>query len=263
MLRALKSSWLTYFLLGYYALIYTWFMFNQFNGSENNYLFNWAYGFLGLTSAVYGITIAYKKWGGFRSSLGKLLIFLSLGLFSQWVGLQIWTYYNVVAQQEVPYPSLADIGYFGLVPMYIIAAFLLAKVAGAKFSLKSVRGKVLVVMLPIISLSAAFFLFVRDVGFEGSGPLKLFFDIGYPIGDIIPVTIALTVLLMTAGLIGGKMKSRMILIVIAFFAQFVTDYMFLYQTGVGTYVNGGIVDLMYASSYMVMGLTLASFSRID
>jgi len=263
MFNALKKSWLTYFLLVYFVLIYAWYMVIQFTGSENNYLFNWSYGIIGLVASIYGVVIAVKKWGGFKSSLGKLLIFLSIGLFSQWIGLQIWTYYNLVAKQEVPYPSFADIGYFGLVPAYIIAALLLAKVCGARFSLRSAKGKLLVFTLPIISLSVAFFLFVRDVGFQDTTPIKLFFDLAYPIGEIIPPTIALVVLILTTGIMGGKMRSRIQLIVIAFMFQFFTEYLFLYQSGTGTYVNGGISDLCYATSYLIMGLTLASFSRID
>ncbi len=263
MLNAIKKSWLTYFVVIAYVAIFVWWMIIRSNNTENNYLFNWSYGLIALTSAIYGMYVAKTRWGGKRSALGKLLIFLGIGLLAQWIGLQIWTYYNVIAKVEVPYPSWADVGYFGLVPAYVVAALLLAKVTGARYSLKSLKGKLIVFVIPVVSLIAAYLLFVNKVGFADSSALKVFFDLAYPLGEIIPVTIALAVLLMTTDLLGGKMRSRIQLLVFAFAFQFITEYFFLYQTGVGTYVNGGISDLLYATSYAIMGLTLASFSRIE
>lgn len=263
MLQALKKSRLTYFIIVAYLAILAWWFVIRSNHTENNYLFNWSYGLIALTSGVYGICIAYKKWGGAKSVLGKLIIFLGIGLLAQWVGLQIWTYYNMIAKVEVPYPSWADLGYFGLVPAYVVAALCLGRVSGARFSIKSLKSKFIIVLLPVISLGASFLLFLNKVGFADSSPLKVFFDLAYPIGEIIPVTIALAVLLMTTDIMGGKMRSRLQLLVFAFGFQFITEYFFLYQSGVGTYVNGGLSDLLYATSYAIMGLTLASFSRLE
>ena len=263
MYNALKKSKLTYFILSFYLVIFAWWVYIATNNIENNYLFNWSYGILALVSGIYAIVIAKKHWGGSKSSLGKLLIFLGVGLLGQWLGLQVWTYYNVIAKVEVPYPSIADVGYFLLVPAYIIAATMLFKVSGARFTAKSLKSKFILVALPIVSLTVAFGLFVKDVGFTDSTPVRVFFDLAYPIGEIIPVTIALSVLLMTTGILGGKMRSRIQFVVFAFAFQFLTEYFFLYQSGTGTYVNGGISDLLYATSYAIMGLALVSFSRIE
>ena len=62
MLNAIKKSWLTYFLLVFYLAIYAWYIYIQLNSLENNYLFNWSYGFIGLVSSIYGFGIAFKKW---------------------------------------------------------------------------------------------------------------------------------------------------------------------------------------------------------
>lgn len=263
MFNVLKKSWLTYFILVAYVGVLVWFLQIRSSGSENNYLFNWSYGLIALVSAVYSWRIASKYWGGFKSTMGKLIIFLGIGLFSQWVGLQIWTYYNVIAKVEVPYPSLADIGYFGLVPAYVLAAIMLAKVTGVRFSLRSLMGKFILLAIPIASLVAAFFMFVRNVGFEDSSPLQIFFDLAYPIGEVIPAAIALVVLLSTGGIMGGRMRPRMYLLILAFSVQFFTEYFFLYRSGQGTYINGGVVDFMYATSYAVMGLSLAALSKVE
>jgi hypothetical protein len=250
-------------LLSIYAAIYGWWVYIRFSGATDNHLFNWCYGIISLLSTFYAFKVA-RHWGGFRSAIGKLIILLGVGLFSQWLGLQIWTYYNLIAEVEVPYPSLADIGYFGLVPAYTVAAFYLAKVSGVRFGLKTLSSKLLAVFVPLVSLTAAFFLFVRNVGFEDPNPIKLFFDLAYPIGEILPVTVALIVLALTSRkMSGGFMRSRIALLVFAFSFQFLTEYFFLYQSGAGTYTNGGLADLMYATSYFIMGISLVSLSRTD
>lgn len=263
MFNILKKSWLTYFIIVAYLAILVWYLSIRSSGSENNYLFNWSYGLIALVSALYSWRIATKYWGGLKSTMGKLIILLGVGLFSQWIGLQIWTYYNVIAKVEVPYPSLADIGYFGLVPAYVFAALMLSKVTGVRFSLRSLRGKLIILAIPVASLAAAFFLFVRNVGFEDSTPLRIFFDLAYPIGEIIPAAIALVILLLTTNIMGGRMRPRVLMLILAFSVQFFTEYFFLYQSGQGTYINGGAADLLYATSYAVMGLSLVSLSKIE
>jgi hypothetical protein len=263
MIDVIKRSKFFYVLLSLYIAIYAWWMYITLSGSTGNYLFNWSYGLIAVSSAVYGYKTS-KKWGGFKSSLGRLIMFLSIGLLAQGLGLQVWTYYNMIAKTEVPYPSFADIGYFGLVPAYAYASFQLAKVCAAKVALKSIGNKAIAVIIPIAALLAAFLLFVKDVGFDTGNPIKLFFDLAYPIGEIIPFTVAIVTLILSAkGLMGGKMHSRIWWLVFAFGLQFATEYLFLYQSGVGSYVNGGIVDLMYATSYFVMGISLISLSRVE
>jgi hypothetical protein len=263
MIKILLKSKQTYLILALYAAILVWWLVIQAGNLENVYLFNWAYGLIGLSSAIYAWHIANKRWGGFKSTMGKLIIFLGIGLFAQWLGLQIWTYYNLIAKVEVPYPSLADIGYFALVPAYAIAAVMLAKVCGIKFSLSSLRGKLALFLFPALALGLAFGLFLRNVGFDTTDPIRLFFDIAYPVGEIIPATIALVVLFAANENIGGKMRSRILWLIAAFVFQFLTEYLFLYQTANGSYVNGGIADLMYATSYAIMGLGLVGLSQLE
>src|SRR4051812_45188649 len=125
MLPALRKSKLFYVVLGLYTISLLWwlkinFLTTSFEGEV--YYFNWFYGLIALTGSLYTIFFVARKWGGYKSVIGKSLIFISLGLLSQWFGLQIWTYYNLILKIEVPYPSFADIGYFALIPFYTLGA---------------------------------------------------------------------------------------------------------------------------------------------
>src|SRR3990167_8334823 len=106
MVKTVLKNKVTYWILLLYLIVLVWWIKLQFIGlgTGEAYLFNWFYGLIGLSGALYGIRISLTKWGGWKSIIGKGLILLPLGLIGQWLGLQVWTYYNVLARIEVPYP---------------------------------------------------------------------------------------------------------------------------------------------------------------
>lgn len=266
MFTAIFKSKFAYWIIFLYVIVLVWWFRIQAEGAVNTeqaYIFNWFYGLIALSGAIYGIRIAITKWGGWRSVIGRGLILLPLGLLGQWFGLQVWSYYNVISKIEVPYPSLADIGYFALIPAYGFGAWMFAQASGAKFSLKTSGGKIWALFIPLIALVLSYGLFLKDIGFDFSDPIKTFFDIGYPLGEIIPVSIALFTLTLSRNLLGGSMKSRIFYLIGAFFFQFLTEYAFLYTAGAETYMNGGWNDLMYATSYTIMSLGLISFRSYE
>ena len=261
MLKAILGSRFTYWILSLYALIVTWWLYLQSieNPGNSVYMFNWTYGIIGLSAAVYSFWLAYHKWGGHRSVIGRGLIFLGLGLLGQWLGLQVWTYYNLIAKVDVSYPSWADAGYFALVPAYTLAALMFAKASGATFSLKKQSAKAQVLLVPGLALLAAYIFFAQGVGFDTSNVAKTLLDFGYPLGEIIPAAIGLLILTLSHSLLGGTMRNRIRFLVFAFFLQSITEYAFIYTSGNETYVNGGWNDLLYATSYTVMALGIISF----
>jgi hypothetical protein len=266
MFRILLKVWQTYLLIFLYGFVLLWWLGMQLvyePSTTQTYYFNFVYGLLAAVGFTAAFLIAHSVWGGWRSMMGKMLLLISAGLFLEWLGICWWLYFNLKGI-DAPYPSVADFGYFGLIPMYIVASFMLARATGIKFNLSTIRAKAIVVLVPLIALGTAFLLFVKDVGYQNSSALKVFFDVAYPIGEIIPVTIAVIVLaLATKRLSGGIMKARVLLLILAFFAQFLAEYVFLYQFGTDTYVNAGTADLLYATSYFIMGLSILGFARIE
>lgn len=265
MLSSVLQCKFTYWILFLYIIVVGWWIRLQIGelGMPEAYIFDWFYGLIGLSGAGYGIYTAVSKWGGWDSVIGRGLILLPLGLLGQWLGLQVWTYFNIVVKVEVPYPSFADVGYFALIPAYTLGALMFAQASGAKFSLKTNGGRIWAFLIPLAAIFLSSALFLKNIGFDLSNPIKLFFDIGYPIGEIIPVSIALFTLALTRNLLGGTMRDRILFLVAAFSFQFLTEYAFLYTAGAQTYVNGGWNDLMYATSYMIMSLGLISFSNYE
>lgn len=248
--------------VGFFLFLFVWWVKIFLYGNEvgiENYLFNLSYIFFNIAGGVSGLVIARKKWGGFKSAIGLCLSFLGMGLVGQGFGLLVWTYYNLVIHIEVPYPSLADIGYFSLIPFYTLAMIHLARASGAKFGLKSYSGRLQAILVPMGMLGVSYMLFIRNVGFDVTQLLKTFLDVSYPFGEAISVSLGLLILSLSSKYLGGKMRKRIVFIIIALTMQYLTEFIFLYSSGLGIYYNAGFVDLMYASSYFLMTLAILSF----
>jgi hypothetical protein len=231
-------------------------------GSDGHNLFGATYPITALIGGVYGLFIS-KKWGGYKSYMGRGIIFLSLGLLGECFGQIVWSYYNIIAKIDIPYPSLADIGYFSIIPLYILGMISLAKASGVSFSLKTVKGKFILVIIPAIMLTLSYFLYLKDLKIDVTQPIKTFLDYGYPIGEALTISIALLVYSLSLNVLGGKMKGKILFIILAFIIQYVTDSTFLYTVSVNTYYNGGPVDMMYATSFLAMAFGLIAFYTYD
>lgn len=264
MLAILLRSKLTYIVVGFYLIILGWWIYiDLFNFKETyiNYWFGFVYAIIALIGTFIGL-IASGKWGGYKSYVGKGIIFLSLGLLGEWFGQTIWSYYNIIARLEVPYPSIADIGYFSIIPFYGLGMIYFARASGIKFSLSKIDGKIKAILIPVIMVSISYFLFLRNLNMDFTHPIRTFLDFGYPLGEAITISIALLTYIVSVKTLGGKMRARILFIIFALFFQYITDYIFLYKAADGTYFNGGFTDLMYATSFTIMAIGLISFKEL-
>lgn len=223
--------------------------------SDHRQIFAATYGLMALWGAFWGIQTSFK-WGGMKSLFGKAILFFSLGLLFQEFGQLVYSYYIYFAKIEVPYPSFGDIGYFGSIPLYAYGAFLLAETSGFRFGLRSITDKIQAFILPIILLIVSYTLFLRGYEFDWTNPLAVFLDFGYPLGQALYISIAVLTYLICRKVLGGLMRSRIILIVVAFFLQYLADFVFLYQNSLGTWEVGRINDYMYLIAYTAMTLAL-------
>lgn len=266
MIKILFKNKLTWVIVGYYLLIVVWWLKIYLSGQtegDENYWFNVAYGLIALIGAAYGIFMSYKKWGGHRSVIGKGVLFLSLGLLGEWFGNAVWGYANIIQRQPVPYPGLADAGFFAIIPFYAAAMICFAYAAKAKASLGETRGKIEAIVIPVIMVIISWVLFLKSIPLDFSNPLKMFLDFGYPGLEAVAVAIAILTFSLSRKFLGGKMRPRIFFVIIAFLAQYITDYSFLYTAGIGTYYNASFVDLFYATSLTLMALAITSFYSIE
>ena len=223
--------------------------------------FGGTYGVLALVGSIIGF-VAAKKWGGFKTVLGKALIFFSLGLLAQELGQLIYAYYVDTLHVQIPYPSWGDLAFFGSVIFYIIAALYLTRTSGAKFSLKEKKYKAIAVLVPIILVTISYTILLRKHKYDTSHPLTVLLDFGYPMGQAIYISIAVTAYLLSRKLLGGVMKSGILFVIFALVVQYVSDFNFIYQNSRGSWLSGRYGDLFYLTAYLVMAIAMAKFLSI-
>lgn len=229
-------------------------------GSSVNWFEN-TYGLMALLGSIVGFT-AVKKWGGAKAVIGRALLFFSLGLFAQEVGQLVSSYYTQIAHTDLPYPSLGDVAYFGSVVLYLIAALYLGKAVAVKLSLKKLEYKAIAVLVPIVLLAISYFVLLRGYEYDTSKPLTVLLDSGYPIGQACYISVAIIAYLLSRKMLGGIMKSGILLIIVGLVIQYISDFSFIYKVHRGEYVPGKFVDLFYLISYFVMTIALIRFLAI-
>ena len=267
MLSKIKNSWRNILIIicsAFSLVLSIWWilMYSRglHEGPENN-AFTLIYPFMSLVGGIIGLIVS-KHWGGLKSYFGRSLSFFSFGLFAQFFGQAAYAYFIYIKGIQVPYPSIGDIGYFGSVIFYIIAIFLLARVSGLKLSFKSLKGKLIALIIPLGMLVFSYFLFLQGYQFDWSNKLKIFLDFGYPFGEAIYVSIAILCLVMCRNILGGRMKKPVLFLVFVLIFQYLCDFTFLYQASKGTWYVGGINDYMYFVSYFLMTISLVLLGSV-
>ena len=218
----------------------------------------WTMAFFG---GLFGLLVS-QQWGGFKSHMGKSIMFFSLGLWSQVFGQFAYAYYIYIVGVEVPYPSLGDIGFFGTIPLYILGSYYLAKVSGVALTLKSLKGKLLLLLIPLPVLLLSYTVFLSGYEYDWSIPLTTFLDFGYPLGQSIYIAIALLIYFLSKGILGGIMKGHILFLLFALVVQYLSDFVFLYMASRGTWYPGNINDFMYLTSYFLMSVSVLRIGHV-
>lgn len=217
-------------------------------------------GFIGLKKA--------KKWGSIKSAVGRSITALSLGLFGWGFGMIVWNYYLFIGQVEVPYPSLADLFYISIWPLWTYAMFQLSKATGVKFGLKSKKGKIFFFVVPILIVVLSYYLLftiARGNTLEWNNMVQLILGILYPLGDVAILISAVMVFILSIRFLGGRYRQPVRILLLGFVLNYVTDFIFVYTTTNGTYFNAHVADFLYVNMLFIISLGVVLFDpdRLD
>lgn len=247
------------------TLLWAVLMLTHQTSGNLNYAYSFLFGLIPLVGGVIGM-VQSRIWGGLKSSLGRGVFFVSLGLALWGMGETIWSYYNFVKHVPAPYPSLADIGFAPSIFFWIIGTAYLAVATGAWFVLKKSRkAKFLVVVLPLILLIPAYYIQIHlarggVVIPEGETALKAFLDVAYPAGDFLALALATLVYSLSYKYFGGIYKSAVMFLLTGLTLMFVGDSIFSYTTTKETYYNGDWGDLILATGLFCMTYGILAFT---
>lgn len=243
-----------------FLLLAAWWLILQFIGYEEvsesrNLIWAATYQLVAVFGGVGGLLVS-RGWGGGRSVLGRSILAFAVGLLFQVFGQSTFSFYNLLLKVDIPYPSIADIGFFGSIPLYIYATVLLARASGVAVTLRSFARQIQALAIPLVILVFSYLFFLREYEFDWSEPLRVLLDFGYPFGQAIYISLAILAYLLSKGVLGGVMKGRILFILLALVVQYAADYNFLFQAANETWRNGGYGDFLYMLAYLTMTLGL-------
>src|SRR5438445_9967310 len=165
------------------------------------------------------------------------------------VGQAIWSYYELVKGQQTPFPSFADLGFLGAVPLAIAGVLFFPWVPSRATSLLRTILDALLVAGSLFIISWATVL--GTVYRSGSGGLLAqLIGLAYPAGDIVIATIVLIL----ASRAPKENRLPFVLLAGGLIANLLADSAFAYLTTTNTYGGGSTSDTGWAAGYLLIAL---------
>jgi len=160
-----------------------------------------------------------------------------------------WAVYEVHLGREVPYPSLADVGYLSAVPPAVVGLVLLSG-AGTGWTVRlrdvadgAVAGSALLFISWATVLGPVFYDSELDSWTRLIG-------LAYPTSDVLTTTIAL----LAVARARGRHRATLTLLGLGLAAVGVSDSSFTWFTAHGSYQTGNLFDTGYVAAYLLIAL---------
>jgi hypothetical protein len=228
---------------------------------DNMYSLLW--GFLPLFGGAVAVWGA-QQWGGVQSAVGRAVVAIGWSMVLQGLGQSVWLYYNLALNVSVPYPSLADFLFVPAEFLYAAGGLFLAQATGAKYGMRSVLAKMIVVVSVVCISAFAYYILVTVARggvliTEGGTIVKVFLDLAYPLGDLLALAFAAVISGLSFQYLGGKYRLFIYIILLGLANMFAADAFFSYVTTVGTYHNADLTDFLYSSGAFLLTFGILGF----
>ena len=148
-----------------------------------------------------------------------------------------------------PFPSLADVFYLGFYPASYLGIVLLVRGRISSFN-ASLWLDGFTAALAAGALGASAILEVVVQSTHGS-PIVVLTNLSYPLGDIVLLSLLVFVFTIT----GWRPGRAWLLIGAALLLNTIGDGIYLYLSAQGSYVEGGVLDVLWPASLILIGLS--------
>lgn len=190
-----------------------------------------------LTSIIGFWAFKYYTW---KSSQGKIIFFLSSGMFLSFVAGFILWYYEVISRSSYPYPSPADyVWVAAYIPMLIAVIYGIFTVSSALNFKKLIPP----IMLWLVLLFFTTKYLLKPIIMDAESPLiEKIFNFIYPFTDLMLV---LGTSILVIALIGGTLSKAWAFILGGMSSYYLGDIAFSYLIWNELYYTGSPSDLFW------------------
>jgi hypothetical protein len=127
------------------------------------------------SAAIAAFLISKRYWGS--QAFAKAYLALGIAIACSTAGETIWIYYENTGQD--PYPSIADVFYFGLYPFALVHLIVNKQYFYPKFDISQ---KIWLIVVPSVIVLAYTFLAIDEWGFYEELPFDLFYGLIFVAG---------------------------------------------------------------------------------
>jgi two-component system cell cycle response regulator len=163
---------------------------------------------------------------------------IGLGLLGWALGDVVWTF-SISGDPDPPFPSVADVGYLAFYPLACagLALLMRARMKGVHW----LDGLIVALAVTAIGVEVLLDLVINNADAAG---LSLVTSIAYPVGDILVLSFASALLVLS-----GRLPSRAwLLIIVGVAVTALADAIYSYAAYSGTYQEGDWIDLLWPLS---------------
>ncbi len=208
-----------------------------------------------LAATTASVATAWRsRHSGLRARRSWLLLSAGTGAWA--VGEAIWSYYELIADKQTPFPSLADAGFL-LFPAFAVVGLLLwpsvALRGGARWR-ALLDGTLVAGSLFIISWVS---VLGSTVHTSGDTRLGWIVSIAYPVSDLVLITLVLTIVVHAS----AAARSGLGVLAIALSCLGLADSGFAYLTSRGEYVTGSVVDVGWFGGFLLVAAAACTATR--
>ena len=197
-----------------------------------------------IAAVVAGLVCAAVAWWG-HTGRRQGWFAMAVALVGWGAGQAYWSWSEIIAKAETPFPSLADVGF--LIFPIAAAVAVVSFQRGTSFG----RARLRAVSDGLIVASALFILswaLVLGPVYETGGDTSFAFVVAlaYPIGDLIVMALVLLLLSRLAG-----NRGPMLILSAGLLAMVIADSGFAYLSTSGNYHTGSIIDVAWVAAFLL------------
>lgn len=200
--------------------------------------------------ATLGLFLAARHSASISKRLGTAWYLIAFAQLAYTIGDVSWTVIELGLKQS-PFPSFSDAWYIAYYPLFMAGTFFLTTRQHSRLEWSK---RLLDTGIIMIAALLGFWNFLLGPLAAAGGtqpPLTQILTLAYPVGDLVLVSAVLWLLNSNSS---KQFRLPITLLVCSSIVMIVTDCLFSYQSMMGTYEAGGIIDFGWFITYTLAGM---------
>jgi diguanylate cyclase (GGDEF)-like protein len=165
-----------------------------------------------------------------------------------WAAADIYNTLVLAKLDDPPYPSIADAGWLVYYPTSYVAVLLLARHRDVRVPVGIWLDGVIAALACAALSSALLFEPILSAAIDGA-TAAIVTNLAYPVGDLLLVLLVVAVL----GLTGWRPGRMWLVFGAGLVVSAIADSWYLADTAKGTYAEGGVLDILWPLSALLLG----------